>query len=422
MLPHWLIIVFLFLLGACVGSFLNVVVWRLPRGKSLLWPPSACPKCNHGLAWYDNVPVFGWIFLRGRCRYCGEPISPRYPIIEFTTALLFVLYYVLFFIVGTGPCVRQYDIQEQLMGYETFSDVFVDWPYLALYLLMISCLLAASLIDAELYVIPISIPWLLVVFGVLVHALADRPMRPGSIIPGLFGGSLAAGGAVGLALAALLWKLGVLPTSFPKGEPLLESEREELAAEMKRTGRPAEEIAQLPPPYTPGGIRREMLKEALFLLFPVAGAILAAVVFRSVPWLWAHWAGAMGRSWFAGAVGAILGALVAAFCVWITRVVGTLGFGRIAMGQGDTFLMLGIGAVLGAGPSVIVFFLAPFAGVLIGLYLLLTRSKHEIPYGPYLALAAAGVLAFSCRVDVYLWQFYQAAEFAPTVFARWLGL
>ena len=72
-MPHLIYIIFFFALGACVGSFLNVVVWRLPREGPwyrLIWPPSRCPKCEHDLASYDNIPVFGWIFLRGKCRYC----------------------------------------------------------------------------------------------------------------------------------------------------------------------------------------------------------------------------------------------------------------------------------------------------------------------------------------------------------------
>ena len=100
---HLVFLVFLFLIGACVGSFLNVVVWRLPRGESLSHPPSHCPKCNHRLAWKDNIPIFGWIFLRGKCRYCQNPISPRYPAVEFITALLLVVYYALFFITQCIP-------------------------------------------------------------------------------------------------------------------------------------------------------------------------------------------------------------------------------------------------------------------------------------------------------------------------------
>jgi leader peptidase (prepilin peptidase)/N-methyltransferase len=87
-LPDFINIVFLFAFGASVGSFLNVVVYRLPRGQSLSHPPSRCPKCGHGLAWYDNIPVFGWLWLRGRCRKCREPISPQYPLIELAAGLM----------------------------------------------------------------------------------------------------------------------------------------------------------------------------------------------------------------------------------------------------------------------------------------------------------------------------------------------
>jgi leader peptidase (prepilin peptidase)/N-methyltransferase len=79
------------LLGASVGSFLNVVVWRLPREESLLWPASHCPRCGAPLGWLENVPVLSWIALRGRCRHCHAPISRRYPLIEGLCGSLWVL-------------------------------------------------------------------------------------------------------------------------------------------------------------------------------------------------------------------------------------------------------------------------------------------------------------------------------------------
>ncbi len=82
-------IVFAGLLGLVIGSFLNVVVWRLPRGESLSHPGSACPKCGHAIRWFDNIPVVSWLVLRGRCRDCTEPISARYPLVELATGLLF---------------------------------------------------------------------------------------------------------------------------------------------------------------------------------------------------------------------------------------------------------------------------------------------------------------------------------------------
>jgi len=77
-----------FVLGAVIGSFLNVCIWRIPDGKSIVAPASHCPKCGNPVRFYDNIPLVSWIVLRGRCRDCGEPISPRYPLVELLTALL----------------------------------------------------------------------------------------------------------------------------------------------------------------------------------------------------------------------------------------------------------------------------------------------------------------------------------------------
>lgn len=83
----------IFVLGLCFGSFLNVCIYRLPLGISVVTPRSACPKCRHGIALYDNMPVLSWLILRGRCRYCKAQISPRYLFIELLTGLLFLLCY-----------------------------------------------------------------------------------------------------------------------------------------------------------------------------------------------------------------------------------------------------------------------------------------------------------------------------------------
>ncbi|WP_297082202.1 A24 family peptidase [uncultured Demequina sp.] len=87
----WLVTVFVGVLGLLVGSFLNVVAWRVPRGESIVSPPSACPSCGHQVRARDNVPVVSWLLLRGRCRDCGAPISGRYPLVEAITGVLFVL-------------------------------------------------------------------------------------------------------------------------------------------------------------------------------------------------------------------------------------------------------------------------------------------------------------------------------------------
>lgn len=77
--------------GLCIGSFLNVVVYRLPRGMNLAKPASHCPACDHPLAWYDNIPLLSFLLLKGRCRYCGAPISPRYFIVELSNCLLWLV-------------------------------------------------------------------------------------------------------------------------------------------------------------------------------------------------------------------------------------------------------------------------------------------------------------------------------------------
>jgi leader peptidase (prepilin peptidase)/N-methyltransferase len=80
---------FVFVFGSAVGSFLNVVIYRLPAGLSLINPPSRCPKCGHTLGKNENIPILGWIWLKGRCKWCKTPISPRYPLVEAVTGLMF---------------------------------------------------------------------------------------------------------------------------------------------------------------------------------------------------------------------------------------------------------------------------------------------------------------------------------------------
>lgn len=84
-----LVTVFAVLLGLCIGSFLTVVVWRVPRGESVVRPRSYCPRCGTPIQERHNVPVLGWLWLRGRCAACGNPISVRYPLIEAGTGALY---------------------------------------------------------------------------------------------------------------------------------------------------------------------------------------------------------------------------------------------------------------------------------------------------------------------------------------------
>ena len=88
--------------GLCVGSFLNVVIHRLPLGESVVSPGSRCPKCGRVLRWYENIPVVSYLALRGRCGGCGTPISPRYPIVEALTAAIFYWHYAVFGLTPLG--------------------------------------------------------------------------------------------------------------------------------------------------------------------------------------------------------------------------------------------------------------------------------------------------------------------------------
>ena len=92
--------VMLALCGLCIGSFLNVCIHRLPRRTSIVFPASRCPACAHALAWSDNIPVASYLALRGRCRYCGAPISARYPFVEALTCAVFLLHWPVF---GDAP-------------------------------------------------------------------------------------------------------------------------------------------------------------------------------------------------------------------------------------------------------------------------------------------------------------------------------
>jgi len=91
-----LVNIILFVFGAVIGSFLNVLIHRLPREESIIFPSSHCPKCNTPIKWYNNIPIISYLLLRGKCRACHEPISFRYPIVECLSALSFVLIYSLF--------------------------------------------------------------------------------------------------------------------------------------------------------------------------------------------------------------------------------------------------------------------------------------------------------------------------------------
>jgi leader peptidase (prepilin peptidase)/N-methyltransferase len=88
-MPVWHVMIFM--VGTCIGSFLNVCIWRMPRGESVVSPPSRCPKCGHGLPWYENIPLISWLALRGKCSSCATTITSRYFFVELLTGVLFFI-------------------------------------------------------------------------------------------------------------------------------------------------------------------------------------------------------------------------------------------------------------------------------------------------------------------------------------------
>ncbi len=119
---YWSAVVFI--LGSCFGSFLNVCIYRIPAGKSVAHPPSACPKCGNKIKPYDNIPVLSWWLLAGKCRSCKEPISIGYPLIEFTTGLFFLIIWLLYGATWITP-IYALAVFGLLLG--TFIDLAEMW-------------------------------------------------------------------------------------------------------------------------------------------------------------------------------------------------------------------------------------------------------------------------------------------------------
>ena len=90
MSPEFIIEIFVFIFGILIGSFLNVVIYRIPKGESIVFPASKCQSCQTPLKWYHNIPIFSWLFLRGKCGFCSDKISMQYPLIELATGIIAV--------------------------------------------------------------------------------------------------------------------------------------------------------------------------------------------------------------------------------------------------------------------------------------------------------------------------------------------
>jgi len=367
-MPNWLAFAFVFATGCCIGSFLNVVVYRLPRGKSLVFPGSACPQCGKAIRWYDNIPLLSWLVLRARCRNCKAPISARYFLIELLTGLVFLGMYVAYFRMGLRSGMPAFAAGGGLV-------------YLT-HIVLLCALIAASAIDLESWIIPLSICWFVTGAALASSAVGVSVLTPGRVREyGLFPlasgatGGLAAGAAAGLAISLALLGMGLIRRSY---------EQEEDFPEPEATG---------------GGLpdtehvhhRVEILREVVFLA-PVVICAVAAWWVTSRGVLAGPWARLMGRPAVAGFLGSAFGYFVGCGVVWATRILGTLAFGKEAMGLGDVHLMGAAGAVLGPGLVVLAFFIAPFFGLAWALTQMLSKKIRQIPYGPFLSMGILVVM------------------------------
>lgn len=368
--PDWIWYLFVFAFGCCIGSFLNVVIYRLPREKSLVFPGSACPGCGKAIRFYDNIPLISWLLLGAKCRFCKAPVSPRYFVIELLTGVTYLGFFVLYFRSGLRP-----DMAPFPQG---------GWLLYLAHLVLLGAFIAASAIDLELWIIPLSLCWFVTGAGLVASTVGGvvlDPMwiRQAGLLPHASPttGALAAGGGLGLLVSLVLLALGVMRRSYDSVPETTEelTVEEALAAEAHLNH------------------RREILPEFLFLAPVVTGAV-GVYLLTHRPGLAAVWARWLENAGLAGFLGALWGYLIGAGVVWATRLLGTLAFGKEAMGLGDVHLMGAAGAVIGPVMVTVAFFVAPFFGLAWALVQMCFKKIRQIPYGPFLSLGTVVVMIF----------------------------
>lgn len=166
-------VAFLFAFGACAGSLTNVLVYRLPRGLDVVTPPSKCPACETRLTWRENIPVLGWLLLRGRCRFCRSPISAEYPLVEAFVGLLLAGTFVLFYLVPNGATVLDIavgSIKPEWAAADGFDSwPRTTWPIFVVFAFLLCSLVAMTLVDAKTFTIPLVLPWAATIVAVVFH-------------------------------------------------------------------------------------------------------------------------------------------------------------------------------------------------------------------------------------------------------------
>ncbi|MEM9065038.1 MAG: prepilin peptidase [Planctomycetota bacterium] len=426
--------------GGCVGSLINVLAYRMPLGLSVVSPPSRCPKCDTKLAWNDNVPVLGWLWLKGKCRYCKDPISFEYPAVELFVAMLFALLYTLWYVVPEDASLLGIAIGEIRPEWAT-NDIGKVWPgdtfpeFLVL-LALFGSLVAMTIIDARTYTIPLVLAWVPTVVGIVVHTghaaylelIADDLWRSRAVFQSWaiatpwtdagrggpsaqlgwwwIGASL--GGAVGVGLSAFLLRLGALKHSFAdyeewEAKAIAEAKAAIPAPDAEGGGDGGDDLASDPHLWIQyPHARREMFREIAYLAPIIALGSAGGWLAHRLAGPWSYDPGlldtipAVGAAplWLTVLSGTLMGYLIGGGVIWAVRILGSLAAGKEAMGLGDVHLLAAIGACLGWIDAVLTFFVACFVGAIWGVAAIPLKGKlaRALPFGPYLAVGALVVV------------------------------
>lgn len=259
--------------GLCAGSFLNVIIYRLPREQSLrnpLW--SACPCCGHRIRWYDNLPIISFILLKGRCRDCRAAIPTRYLVVEASMALVVLMLLDAFFIAH---------VRHGLMGDELglTEQLVVDWPIFLAHIILFAALFSMSVIDLEHYWVDVRFTNLATLAGFVLHALWTprhdtswvRPLDTTSVM------SLLVVAGLGIVWIVMICQPHVDPEDF--GEPEAEPEPEPPPELEASSGAVPAGASRLDAPRTLGWM-------AGLMLLAVLVAIFVAKVDGSAGWHW----------------------------------------------------------------------------------------------------------------------------------------
>jgi leader peptidase (prepilin peptidase)/N-methyltransferase len=452
---------FAFAFGACVGSLINVLVYRLPLGLSVITPPSRCPSCETRLTWRENIPVLGWILLRGRCRFCKSRISAEYPLVEAFVGLLFVGLYAMCFLLSPDASIL--GVPLGAIRPEWGLNGFVGaWPIFIVVAVLFASLTAMTIVDARTFTIPLELAWFATAVALILHtawaivvefspggglAFAARDWDWAIATPWGWGIGQAwggwqwvgasLGGTIGLGLSLLLLRLGLLRRSFEDYAQWEAQHAQTLAAKHPGAASPppdrSAETGPLTsldappgPPTSPASAsavapahshanadlnptdlwvayphaRREMIREMAFLGAPVGLAYLGAIVMLHL----AGQGGWIAPLWLKVLSGVLLGFLVGGGVVWFVRILGSLAFGKEAMGLGDVHLMAAVGAALGWIDAVLAFFLAAFVGVAWAIFarVAIGSNARAMPYGPFLAIATLLVFVAKPAIELGL--------------------